>query len=488
MKKWLGLIGCVLLVGIVSMTVWKYRGGAESPEELLEDAKLTICFIGAEPTDMDMVLEKLNELTRRELNCTVEIEWIGWGEFASRYPILLSTDEKIDLIYAANWLDFYENAERGAFAPLDELVAKYAPESNEMLTLAERNQVTVNGHLYALPANYTNYNLLGVIARGDLMDKYHIPPIESFEDYLSFCDVIAGEEGMDPTGMCSMNMDFFTLYVMSEGYYPVTGSSRSPYWVQLNDEQFRVYFQSECPGIEQYLSQAKDWYQKGYWSDHVLASKDETMLDSGLAASRIHNYDAYLGEYGLNLDKDLRYYNLTSPVVRQTALQDAMAIPALSANKERAMMLLEKLRNDEAYYMLLTYGIEGYHYTTNGRQIKFLNKDYGNEPGTWGFRDKRYKCWDSILPEDALDMSAQFEVQSVDTPLVNFSLDLGPIQTEYAAIREVMENYYDPLKLGYIDYESGVEELNRQLEAAGNETVKLEIQRQIVEFMKQQNS
>lgn len=155
--------------------------------------------------------------------------------------------------------------------------------------------------------------------------------------------------------------------------------------------------------------------------------RNETLLDSGLAASRIHNYDAYLGEYGINPEWDLRYYNLADPIVRQSALQDAMAIPASSDHKERAMMLPEKLRNDEAYHMLLTYGIEGY-----------------------------------------------------------LDLDMSLIQEEYEAIKEVLSVYYNPLKLGYIDYRDGMQLLEKKLKEAGNGKVKEEIHRQILEFMKSQ--
>ena len=164
-------------------------------------------------------------------------------------------------------------------------------------------------------------------------------------------------------------------------------------------------------------------------------------------------------------------------------MQDAMAIPATSGKKERAMMLLERLRNDEEYYMLLTYGIEGYHYQKEGREIKFLNNDYGNEPGTWGFREEKYKCWDSVLPEDAFKLKEEFEKNAVDIRLANFALDLSGIQTEYTAIKKVMSVYYEPLKLGYLDYEEGMESLGQQLKEAGNEEVKQEIQKQIKEFL-----
>ncbi len=488
MKKWVCFTtAAMVIVGTLAGVVYQYEKKQKIKEtEVLSHAELTISLIGSEPKDMDMVLKRLNELTERDLNCSVDIEWIGKGEYNSRYPILLTTDKHIDLIYASNWLHFIEHAQRGAFAPLDDLVEQYAPETNEILTEAERKQATVDDNLYAIPSNYVNYNALGVIARGDLMDKYQIDSIDSFDDYLDFCDVISREEGMDPTGMCAINQDMITLYVLSKGYYPVTGDNSCPYWVDLKDKNFKVYFQSECPEVDEYLSKAEEWFQKGYWRADVLASKEEMLLDVGLAASRIHNYDAYLGEYGLNQDKDIRYYNLVNPIVRQTALQDAMAIPALSTNKERAMMLLEKLRNDEEYYMLLMYGIEGYHYTKADRQITFLNNDYGNEPGTWGIRDERYKCWDSILPDDALEMRSAFKKEAVDTPLVNFDLDLDSIGKQYEKIQNVMDVYYAPLKLGYIDYDEGMKELALHLKEAGNEEVKAEIQRQIQEYLEGQ--
>ena len=67
----------------------------------------------------------------------------------------------------------------------------------------------------------------------------------------------------------------------------------------------------------------------------------------------------------------------------------------------------------------------------------------------------------------------------MDIRLANFALDLSGIQTEYTAIKKVMSVYYEPLKLGYLDYEEGMESLGQQLKEAGNEEVKQEIQKQI---------
>ena len=98
----------------------------------------------------------------------------------------------------------------------------------------------------------------------------------------------------------------------------------------MNDERKTVYFESECPSMEYFLQNAEKWYESGCWSSNVLASKDETLLENKKAVSRVHNYDAWLGESGKNNDLELVYYNLAAPIYEQPSNQDAMAIPVSS--------------------------------------------------------------------------------------------------------------------------------------------------------------
>lgn len=451
--------------------------------DISKHVDLVMYLIGTKPDDMDKVLEQFNMLAEEELNATLHIEWIGWGDFSNEYPILLSSGEPVDLVYAANWLEFYENAQRGAFIPLEDLLEQYAPQSYESMSEGKQKDVTVDGHIYAVPSNYTTYNAYGPMIRKDYLDKYEVKEIDTFDDYINFCEVIGEKENIDPTGLCSSGIELDDLYLMNEGYYPLTGSTGSLYWIDLNDENKTVYFESEIPDMKYFLKNAEKWYKSGCWSSNVLASKDETMLETKRAASRVHNYDAWLGESGKDNQLELVYYNLANPVYEQPANQDAMAVPISSKNPERALMLLEKLKNDERYYMLITYGIEGYNYEieTDGK-IKFLNDTYGNEPGTWGFRDEKFYKANSAVTDEALALRGKFGEEAQENPMPGFYMDMSEIEKEYSQIDYIGKLYFEPLVLGYVSYEEGIKELNTNLESQGNNRIKENLQKQVDEY------
>lgn len=449
----------------------------------LKHVELVMYLIGTKPADMDNVLAKLNRLAEKELNATLSVEWIGWGDFANEYPILLSSGEQVDLVYAANWLDFYENAQRGAFLPLEGLLQEYAPESYASMSNEAIKDVSVGEHIYAVPSNYKTYNAYGPMIRKDYLQKYEIDAINTFDEYMDFCMMIGENENIDPTGLCSSGIELDDLYLMSKGYYPLTGSTGSLYWIDMNDEKKTVYFESECPAMEYFLKNAAKWYESGCWSSNVLASKDETMLENKKAVSRVHNYDAWLGESGKNNDLELVYYNLAAPIYEQPSNQDAMAIPVSSKNPERALMLLEKLKNDERYYMLLTYGIEGYNYEIHeDGKIYFLNDTYGNEPGTWGFRDEKFYKNNAAVSDEALAKRDEMAEQAKENPMPGFYMDLSEIEKEYSRIDYISKLYFDTLVLGYVSYEEGIKELNSNLEIEGNDKVKENLQKQVNEY------
>ncbi|MBE5958033.1 MAG: extracellular solute-binding protein [Lachnospiraceae bacterium] len=454
---------------------------SESGIDISKHVDLTMYLIGTRPADMDLVLEKLNKLTERDLNVSLKIEWIGWGDFSKEYPILLSSGQPVDLVYASNWLNFYENAQRGAFLELNDLLEKYAPISRINMSEAKVKDVSVNDKIYAIPSDYTNYNTFGPIVRKDYMRKYNVTSFNNFEDYIDFCCKIGKNENIDPTGLCSSSIELDDLYLMSKGYYPLSGSG-SLYWIDLNDQKHKVYFESDCPAMKYFLTNAKKWYESGCWNKDVLSSKDETMLESNKAVSRVHNYDAWLGESGKDNELELDYFNLTNPLYKVSANQDCMAIPNSSNNPERALMLLEKLKYDEEYYMLITYGIEGYNYVLKDDKIEFLNDTYGNEPGTWGFRNETFYKQNMAVKDEQFEYRKNYEKTAMENPMAGFYMNLSEIQKEYENLKYTTKLYFDPLVLGYVDYEEGMKMLNDNLKENGNDKVIEHLQKQVDEY------
>ena len=63
-----------------------------------------------------------------------------------------------------------------------------------------------------------------------------------------------------------------------------------------------------------------------------------------------------------------------------------------------------------------------------------------------------------------------------------FNINTSNIETEYAAVQNVIQQYWQPLELAYVDIESGLKDYQAKMEAAGIEKVREELQKQLDEY------
>lgn len=445
--------------------------------------ELTMCLIGSPARDYDQMLAQLNKKAKAELNTTLKVEWIGWGDFSTKYPLVLASGEPIDLIYVATWLNFYQQAQKGAFLPLESIGPKNAPQSFKLEPKDALRQATVDGHLYALPPNYATYATYGPIYRGDLLKKYGLPEIKSVDDYGRYLEaVVKNNPEMDPTGMTSTQHQIEALFYYPLGLYPLSGdlATNSPFWIDIKTGKVvNIAELPETPGI---MKKLKSWSDKGFWPKSVLSNKDNQELQNGKAASFIHLLDTWAQVYNTHPEWQVGYLTMIPHSYPLPYMQDGMAVPASSANPERALQLLEKLRNDESYWSLLTYGIKGKHYdlTPDGR-LKTLDTD-GWTPEmycAWGIRDSRYIRVLAGYPPSYAQTKEAIAKTAQPNIYATFSQDVEPVKNEYAAVLNVMQQYFLPLKLGYVDPVKGLAELQQKLKAAGADKVLAEFQKQV---------
>src|SRR5665647_2126712 len=131
MKKSMKSIVIALAMLLVLTTV--FSGCSKKATSTQVDTKkfveLKMYLIGTPAKDYDAVLAAFNEKAKKDLNCSLSVTWIGWGDFSTKYPLILASGEPIDLIYTSTWTNFYQNAQKGAFLALEDLAPKYAPAS-----------------------------------------------------------------------------------------------------------------------------------------------------------------------------------------------------------------------------------------------------------------------------------------------------------------------------------------------------------------------
>lgn len=452
---------------------------------------LVMYLLGSPAKDYDAVLAEVNKKLKQDLNATVAVNWIGWGDFSTKYPLVLASGEPIDLIYASTWLNYYTQAQKGAFMPIEKLAPVYAPKSYAETTPDFMQQATVNGHLYALPPTFFQNSNMGYIVRGDLMKKYGMTSINSMDDYGKYLDAVAkNDKNLDPTGFYANSDGLDKYYATELNLYDILQVQYSPLYVDLSDPNGKIINYLERPEMPAFYAKMKEWGDKGYWSKSVLSNKDGDLLKEGKAASKLHNIDTWRSLYIEHPEYDLQYYPGWAYAFKTAAMQDGMAIPSSAKNPERALMFLEKLRQDESYYDLLTYGIQGKDYeVTSDNQLKALNVDVFAPEGycSWGF--KTLKFYKDPVGTPASLPAVKEKIQSLvkENRFLLFTPNIDPVKNENAAVMNVMQQYEVPLRYGYVDPVKGLATLNQKLKEAGIDKLIAGLQKQMDEYLKNQS-
>ena len=73
-----------------------------------EHVDLTMYLIGDRTPDFDEVYAKINEILEEKLNCSLNVEFLSWGEHDTKYSLLFSSQEDFDLIFTASSWCHYE--------------------------------------------------------------------------------------------------------------------------------------------------------------------------------------------------------------------------------------------------------------------------------------------------------------------------------------------------------------------------------------------
>jgi len=164
MKKTLQRLCLVFLVLITALLIL--------PGCKPKETKIVGYLLGAAPAGMPDVMTKLNEMLKKEINATMEIRYIGWSDFQSKYPLVLAAGEDIDWIYTANWSFYFQEAAKGAFLEItQDMLKKNMPRQYAALPPEAYKQANVNGKLYMITTSSPDRKIAVALIRGDLRKK-----------------------------------------------------------------------------------------------------------------------------------------------------------------------------------------------------------------------------------------------------------------------------------------------------------------------------
>jgi len=451
----------------------------------LDNVDLTWYINGTPQADVASVEKAINEYLKDKLNVNIHLKATDWGNFDQKMQVLNASGENYDLAFTANWANnYYQNVNKGAFLPLDDLLAQYAPDIMEVMPQGGWDAARVNGKIYAVP-NYQIWAKTDVVwPMKEIADKYGLDSanVKGWEDLTPFLEKVkAGEPNLIPIEGNKQGQ--FGHVIIHYGFDEFAGRN-VPGVVKYDDANLKVLNQFETPEYEAFLKLMKEWNDKGFFRKDAATLADSSPdRKAGKLAVMVGGTVKPGGETeGKAITgKEMLMTGVSESVLTTSGIIATMtAISKTSKNPERAMMFLNLLYKDKTLYNLVAHGIEGKHYKKIDDQTVEAIKDGGYDPNTdWEFGNQFNGYYRAGQKAGDWEETIKINEGATNSVLLGFSFDPTPVKTEIAQIATVTAQYVPLLETGSADPAKTLPEFIGKLKKAGSDKVIQEAQKQI---------
>ncbi|MBU9729025.1 extracellular solute-binding protein [Diplocloster modestus] len=469
-------------------------GGTTASAADGETVHLKIATCVAPPNNMDKIVEQANEILREKLNITIEVVPLAFD--SSKYNLLLTTGNDVDLIYTATWAKFQTNALDGAYLPLKELIRKEVPKLWSSIPEDSWKKCEIDGEIYNIPSTSDDLLEIGFTYREDLRKKYNLPEITDVASMEAYFKGI--QENESTMVACSDRGGRINeMFQILNGWYAMSNDLA----YDLKGDQGVVVY-SKTDSFKQGVETARKWVENG-WIDSDIISTDVDSAGQFLSGKYASTISYATGEsFNLiyspalvsNPDWEIKMVNfgaMGQRVLQKHPMHTAFGMPKASPHPVEALKFMLELRTNEELYQLLDCGILGEDYeVADSGNYKSLNS--AQHPaftkeglGLTGFYYSVPEL--SLKPEHyeyVADVYQTMEPFVVDNTIMGFPADDTAVKAEVTAVNQLISQYLNPLINGMVDdTDAGIEDLNKRLDEAGIEKIHETILMQANDYM-----
>lgn len=437
--------------------------------------------IGTPQKDTDLVMEEVSKYTAEKIGVTVKMKQIDFGDYTQKMQVLTQSGEPMDILFTASWgFDYVQNARKGAFLELNDLLDKHGQGIKETLDPAFLEGSKVDGKNYGIPANKELPAQDVWRFNKQWLDKYNldIAGVRSLESLEPLMKVIKENEPSVVPFMIDRN------YVPNLPYDYII--QNLPMAVKLDTEDYKVINILETPELKEALTTMRKFYQAGYIASEVAT----TTNNSDLTTTGNWFVDRPTTQpFADNLwTASLGYPVVSTPatdslIYNWSVMGSLQAISANSKHPEEAMKFLNLLNTDVYLRNLVDSGIEGVHYEKVSENVaKNLDKSRDYDMPTFAIGNVMLNYLSEDDPSDKWEGFRKFNDEGIPAPLLGFNFDGSNVLTELAALNNAKDQFWAPLMTGSVDPDKYLPMAIEQFKAAGLDTIIAEAQKQLDEW------
>ena len=452
-----------------------------------QELELVWVLPGDRPKDLDRVLLEANKYLKKKLNIKLKLLFTDIADYDKKIPAMLMAGDQVDILWTSNWAaDYRDLVARNMIIQLDDLLGEYGESLVDVIEPVAMNGCRVNGKTYIVPSNSAFARQQAFTFNKRLVDKYNY----DFTHISSSNELIALFEKLKQDNPVTMFPILSADWLNARNKFDYIVSTGIPGAILMSDRDCKVFNQYEQPDFVQLLQSNRKLY-----TDKMvfpLNRKDgDDQFKAGNIACRVIEYEPGIDE---QMTRMLGWQVFSVPAYKPPIIcsnsvsQTANAIPVNSRHAIRAVKLMNLINSDPYLFNLLTWGIEGVHYTR--LQENVIRRTNAQEQlyavSGWKLGNCYQACVPDGEPADKWVNIQAFNHAALQSPLLGFTLDVQPISIELAAVRNVCEEYRG-IRTGERDL-ADLQPFIVKLKAAGLEKILQEMQRQIELWKKLRNN
>ena len=462
-------------------------------------------------SDFDRIMDKANVIIEEKIGAKLDLILVDSGTYPEKMNLMINSGDDWDLCFTASWggINFFENAGKGAYADLTELLPKLAPETYSRIPEGLWEGVKVNGKIYA-SVNYQQWGVAarkGFQVRRDIAEEVGFNPetmkgkstLEALELIGQFLEKAVPAHPEMIGWETSAGYSLFNNDPLYWDMEPV-GDMVTPGWVRFTEPD-TVINQFETEEFASYCNIMRDWYNKGFVRkdgatvQDVVPDRTAAKILAGIYYAWPDSYDfpENADSVGMSMcTKDNAPaigVSTTRTVIPAAAGNTAaVAVNAQSKNIEKSVELIELLNTDDELFKLITLGEEGvdFIYTEDGT--------FTPVEGKYNFNYNDWQIGQSYSPEfnrasynkgesGELLKQSQGIVFKADkeadvSPVTGFTFDQSSVKTELANCSAIISEMVPALSNGSVDPATAIPEFLSRLEVAGVDKIIAEKQAQ----------
>ena len=510
MRKWIALLLSVILAAGMISTASAARaytldiywiGNVRSGEEVQDDPYREV---------REGVEAAINAYIEPLINAHVSFHLVPWDPAWTAEAIgALMADEKIDLIFTADWEGYVQEILDQKIQPLDSLIDDYAPgirTGENCLSEDFLNGVRYQNYIYGIP---TNKELC--VPTGFIINKTAAAEIG--------WDVTADDPSIKTTEDLEPWLEKYKAkypdkypYLMEKGRWSdepwvtdwigVEGNAIAMKMARQEDGEFdeTIYSIYETKEQEEHIRLMYRWAQAGYIDpnaasgdfnyNQIFGSGDFLVFTQPLKGNGIKSVEMMEANRVEGADFECVEIVMQPKYKVTTQAGGSMfAVPYSSKRPKVAMQYLELMHTDPILVNLMLYGAENVNYRqVNDTQVEKVDDAhwwYGMHGGAWtvGNTKLQYVLTSEDPTKNAL--LQEYANDAAATVSYGFRFDKRVAPRLLEDVGAVVKEYSIPLLVGAVDPDDpdrGIEAMRKSLKDAGMDELVQVVKTQYAEW------